>query len=154
MSKTLLGALAALVLLLCLPAPILAQNGEGGGKNGEEAPKTIAELTQDAVVFDGLFTLYRDPKTGKAHMRITEDQLDREYIYWVQVANGVLDAGFFKGAYGPSGIIEFRRNFDTVQIVQKNTAFYFDPDSPLARAADANISDAILAVQKLSLIHI
>ena len=150
MSKTLMSVLSTLTLMLCLPAATLAQNGNEGKKNGEEAPKTIADLTEGADVYEGLFTLYRDPKTGKAHMVISEDQLDREYIYWVQVANGVLDAGFFKGAYGPSGIIEFRRNFDTVQIVQKNTSYYFDPDSPLSRAADANISDAILAVQKIA----
>ncbi|MEE4174111.1 MAG: zinc-dependent metalloprotease [Xanthomonadales bacterium] len=147
MSKNLLSALGAL-LLLCQPA--LAQESGKDEKNGEDSPKTIADLTKESTVFEGLFTLYQDPKTGKTHLLISEDQLDREYIYWVQVANGVLDAGFFKGAYGPTGIIEFRRSFDTVQIVQKNTAFYFDPESPLSRAADANISDAILAVQKIA----
>lgn len=150
MLKTLLGALVALSLMFGLPATTVAQDGNGDKKNGEEAPKTIADLTEDADVFEGLFTLYRDPKNGKTHMVIGADQLDREYIYWVQVGNGVVDAGYFKGAYGPSGIIEFRRNFDTVQIVRKNTSFYFDPESPLARAADANISEAILAVQKIA----
>jgi hypothetical protein len=150
MSKTLLGALATLACLLYLPSETLAQETGNGEKNGKETPKTIAELTKDATVFNGLFTLYQDEQSGKAHMLIEPGQLDREYIYWVQVANGVVDAGFFKGAYGPSGIIEFRRDFDTVQIVQKNTAFYFDPDSPLSRAADANISEAILAVQEIA----
>ena len=83
-------------------------------------------------------------------MLIDEDQLDTEFIYWVQVANGVVDAGFFKGAYGPSGIIELRRHFDAVHIVQKNTAFYFDPDNAVSRAAEANISEALLAVQSIA----
>lgn len=147
MKTSLISTLTALFLLATAPAVLAQDGGEEG--NGEEKPKTIAELTEGAERFDGLFTLFRDSKTGKTHMLIGEDQLDTEYIYWVQVANGVLDAGYFKGAYGPSGIIELRRNFESVDIIQKNTAFWFDPESPLARASEANISDALLASQKI-----
>ncbi len=115
----------------------------------EEKPKTIAEVTKDSERLEGLFTLYRDRKTGKTHMLVRDDQLGKEYIYWVQIANGVTDAGFFKGAYGPSGIIELQRSYDSLQILQKNTSFWFDPDSPLSRASEANISDALLASQKI-----
>jgi hypothetical protein len=83
-------------------------------------------------------------------MLIKPDQLGKEYIYWMQVANGVVDAGYFKGAYGPSGIIELNRNFNKVEFVEKNTAFYFDPDNAISRAANANISHAILAVEEIA----
>jgi len=149
MNKPLLCTFTALALLVTGPATLLAQDAAEEKNNGEEAPKTITELTEGAERFDGLFTLFRDPESGKTHLLLEAGQLGKEYIYWVQVANGVLDAGYFKGAYGPSGIIELRRNFETVQIVQKNTAFWFDPDSPLARASEANISDAILASQTI-----
>ncbi len=33
-------------------------------------------------------------------MVITEDQIGKEYIHFTQVADGVLDAGRFRGAYG------------------------------------------------------
>ncbi|MDZ4729897.1 MAG: zinc-dependent metalloprotease [Xanthomonadales bacterium] len=116
----------------------------------EEKPKTIAEFTKDADRIDGLFTLFRDKKTGETSMLIKPDQLDKEYIYWMQVANGVVDAGFFKGAYGPSSIIELHRNFNKVEFIEKNTAFYFDPNNAISRAASANISDALLAVEAIA----
>ena len=138
-----------LTCMFCLSA--LAQEGDGDGeKKEEEKPKTIAELTEDAERFDGLFTLFRDPESGETSMLVKADQLDQDYIYWVQVANGVVDAGFFKGAYGPSTIIRLQRRFDKIEFVEQNTAFYFDPDNAISRASEANISNAVLAVQDIA----
>lgn len=139
-------------LLLSLPLAAFAQeNGEGKNGNGEkeEKPKTIAELTENAERFDGLFTLFRDKKTGETSMLIQADQLGQEYIYWSQIANGVVDAGYFKGAYGPSYVFTANRHFDKIEFVQRNTSFYFDPDNAISRAAEANISDAVLAMEKI-----
>jgi hypothetical protein len=140
-------------LLLSLPLVVFAQdNGEaenGNGEKKEEKPKTIAELTENAERFDGLFTLFRDKKTGETTMLIQPDQLGQEFIYWSQIANGVVDAGFFKGAYGPSYVFTVDRHFDKVEFVQRNTSFYFDPENAISRAAEANISDALLAVEKI-----
>jgi len=142
------------VLLLALPLSLIAQD-EGGSGDGEEAkeeekPKTIAELTEGAERLDGLFTLFRDPKTGETSMLVRKDQLDKEFIYFIHIANGVVDAGFFKGAYGPSFIFTFERRFDKLEVIRQNTSFYFDPDNAVSRAADANISRAILAVEKIA----
>lgn len=138
-------------LTMALALPALAQdNGEDKkDEKKEEKPKTIAELTKDAERFDGLFTLFRDRKTGETSMLVRGGQLGTEFIYWVQVANGLVDAGYFKGAYGGSSIVVLERNFDTVELSRVNTAFYFDPQNALARAADANISGALLAVEKV-----
>jgi hypothetical protein len=148
------------LLALCLVAPAWAQedsdqNGDKkvekkeGKKDEEKKPKTIAELTKDAQRYEGFFTLFTDAKSGDTHLLIHPDQLDDEVIYWVQVANGVTDAGYFKGAYGGSSVLVFQRRFDTVEIKRVNTAFWFDPDNAISRAADANISDAVLAVEKI-----
>lgn len=142
------------LLFASLVLPVWAQdNGEDKKeekeKEEDKKPKTIAELTKDSERFDGLFTLYRDSKSGETNMLIHGDQLEKEVIYWVQVANGVTDAGYFKGAYGGSSVLVLQRHFDTVEVVRVNTAFYFDPDSALSRAADANIPNAVLAVEKI-----
>ncbi len=146
--KTNLYWLTTVLLSLFLVSPLWAADDEDKKKD-EEKPKTIAEFTKDADRIDGLFTLFRDKKTGATSMLIKRDQLDKEYIYWMQVANGVVDAGFFKGAYGPSGIIELHRNFNKVEFIEKNTAFYFDPNNAISRAASANISDAVLAIEEI-----
>jgi hypothetical protein len=46
-------------------------------------------------------------------------------------------------------IISLRRHFKRIEFVNDNASFYFDPDSALSRAADANISDAVLSVQEI-----
>lgn len=170
MSHSILKKLLFISLVLMLAAPVAslaqdeegaanaeasdADNGEGkedGKEDGkkEKKPKTIAELTENSDRYDGFFTLFQDQKSGETHMLIHKDQLDKTFIYWVQVANGVVDAGYFKGAYGPSSIVTPQRHFDRIEFVQQNTNFYFDPASPLARASEANISDALLATAKI-----
>jgi hypothetical protein len=150
-SRTKTAFHVALLLSTLLAAATLAAQENGAKKNGEDdKPKTIAELTKDAERIEGLFTLFRNPKNGEIHMLVRGDQLDREFIYWLKVADGVVDAGFFRGQYGPSGIIEMNRSFDKIEIVQKNTAFYFDPDNAISRASEANISNAVLAVKDIA----
>ena len=61
-------------------APDSSDDGEA--KEKEEKPKTIADLTEDTDRFDGLFTLFRDPKTGATKMLIAGDQINKEFIYF------------------------------------------------------------------------
>ena len=115
-------------------------------KEKEEKPKTIADLTEDTDRFDGLFTLFRDPKTGATKMLIAGDQINKEFIYFKHTMNGVVDAGAFTGSYGDQFIFTIERRFDKVEFVRQNTAYYFDPDNAISRASDKNISRAVLAV--------
>ncbi|GJM11072.1 MAG: hypothetical protein DHS20C11_33480 [Lysobacteraceae bacterium] len=137
----------AVICLLLISLPVLAEEEEK--KDEEEKPKTIAELTEKSERIDGLFTLYRDNKSGQMHMAISADQLDTEYVHFAQAANGVVDAGYFRGAYLANGVLMFKRHYDRIEVIARNTSFYFDPDNALARAADANVPDAVLAVEKI-----
>ena len=47
--------------------------------------------------FDGLFTIYRDNSDGKMFMLVHKDQLEKEFIYFSYIENGITDAGFFQG---------------------------------------------------------
>ncbi|MGB2199684.1 MAG: hypothetical protein ACPH05_08235, partial [Luminiphilus sp.] len=123
-----------------------SESTEDGEAKEEEKPKTIGELTEDADRFDGLFTLFRDPKTGATKMLIAGDQINKEFIYFKHTMNGVVDAGAFTGSYGDQFIFTIERRFDKVEFVRQNTAYYFDPSNAIARASDKNISRAVLAV--------
>lgn len=116
----------------------------------EEKPKTIAELTEDMDRIDGLFTMFRDPKTGATKMLLQGDQLDSEFIYFKHTMNGVTDAGAFTGSYGAQYIFTIERRFDKLEFVRQNTAYYFDPDNAISRASQANISRAVLAVTAIA----
>jgi hypothetical protein len=58
--------------------------------------------------------------------------------------NGQFNAGVLKGGYRGARVMKLNRYFNRIEFEVQN-AFWFDPESPLSKAADANISTAILA---------
>lgn len=144
--------LLSLVFLLPMAA---AQDEEEGEKDEADAVEDSAEVvtieskTEACRKFEGLFTIYQDTTDGKAYIAIDQNQLGKEYIYFTHTSEGLIDAGHVRGGYEGSRIITFERYFNRVEIVTRNTSFYFDPDNPLSRAAEANISPAILASQEI-----
>ena len=131
---------------LAMTAPALAQDDDEAEDDDRE---TIADLTENSDRFDGLFTLYRDRDSGETHMAITPEQLDREYIYVAVSIDGVVEGGHFRGNYRENRILSLRRHFDRIEIRAENASFYFDPESPLSRAADANISPGLVASETI-----
>ena len=131
---------------LAMTAPALAQDDDEAEDDDRE---TIADLTENSDRFDGLFTLYRDRDSGETHMAITPEQLDREYIYVAVSTDGVVEGGHFRGNYRENRILSLRRHFDRIEIRAENASFYFDPESPLSRAADANISPGLVASETI-----
>jgi len=132
------------------PAPAGAQGAAkpAGDKPGGDKPapsKTIAELTKSSTKFAGLFTIYQDTVTGALQMVVRKDQVGKEYIYFSVTDEGALPAGSFRGDFGPNEVFGVRKNFNKIEFVTLNTAFYFNPASPLSRASGANISPGLLA---------
>ena len=128
------------------PAPAAAQGAAakpGGDKPA--ATKSVAELMKSSTKYPGLFTIYQDTATGALQMVVRKDQIGKEYIYFSVTDEGVLPAGSFRGAFGPNNVFAVRKNFNKIEFVTQNTSFYFNPASPLSRAADANISPGVLA---------
>jgi len=136
-----------LVFLGYAPVPLAQETDEESDANTEI--QSIAEITENSDRHDGLFTLYRDRDTGATHLELHANQLDREYIYLAVSTNGVVEGGHFRGNYRDNRILSLTRHFDRIEIRSENTAFYFDPASPLSRAADANISPALLASESI-----
>ena len=129
-----------------VPAPAQAPGGAGKPASDKPAPsKTVAELTKSSTKYAGLFTIYQDTATGALQMVIRKDQVGKEFIYFSVTDEGALPAGQFRGAFGPNNVFAIRKTFNKIEFVTQNTAFYFNPASPLSRAADANISPGLLA---------
>ncbi len=137
---------ALLLSIAALSSPLAAQEAD---EEDETDTKTIAETTENSDRFDGLFTLYRDRDTGQSYLEIGAEQLNREYIYMAVSTDGVVQGGHFRGNYRDNRVLSLTRHFDRIEIRSENTAFYFDPDSPLSRAADANISTALLVSESI-----
>ena len=111
----------------------------------DEAPATLEVFVEDMTNIPGIFTLYRSGDKGDLHMAISEQQLNKEFLYFAVVQNGVLDSWSMRGAPIAQDVIEIRRYYDRIEFVKKNTHFYVDPNSPLANGGQANVSDAVLA---------
>ena len=112
-----------------------------------EAPKkkSMEEALKDKKAISGLFTLYQDTTNGKLSMLINNDQIGKEFIHFVHGLNGQLNTGVFRGNYRGARVLKLNRYFNRIEFEVQNNAFWFDPDNPLSRSADANISTAILA---------
>ena len=138
---------AWIVLLVFAIAGCSGGSGDPGSKDGAVSFASVVEKSEH---LEGLFDVYRDKKSGDTYLAIKPDQVDQEFIYAAFVTDGVVEGGVFRGAFGDNKIISIRRHFNRIEFVNENTAFYFDPASALSRAADANISNAVLAVQEIA----
>ncbi len=126
---------------------------EKTGSSEKEKKKDWDELIKKCTLSDGLIPLYRDTVSGEMYMALAPEQLDKEYIYFSFVSNGVVEAGFFRGNYRGSKIIRFRKNYNRLEVLEENTKYYFDPASPLSRAANANINTPVLASLEVKATH-
>jgi hypothetical protein len=122
-----------------------------GGQSGPGSPKkkAVAEVVKNCDAIDGLFRIYRDRETGAVHLYVRKDQLEREFIYFAHVVDGIAGGGRYRGQFGDSTVFVLRRKYEKLEFVEQNTAFYFDPQHPLARAAGANVSHALLASEPI-----
>lgn len=111
--------------------------------------KTIDELVKSSEKLEGLFTIYRDTVNGSIQLLVSEDQLNKEFIYFTQVANGVTDAFSFRGAYRGSRIFTIQKYYDKLEFVYENLSYYFNPENALSKSSNANISEAPLASFKI-----
>ena len=76
--------LSAALLAVLLSPHAVADDAAKAEK--ADQPKTIAELTAESERVEGLFNLFRDPKTGDLHMLIKGEQVDQEFIYIISLA--------------------------------------------------------------------
>jgi hypothetical protein len=118
-------------------------------KKDKDAPKKISEITKKCKKIDGLFTIYQDTTTGSIKMVISEKQIGNEYIYFSQIANGVLEVGAFRGSYRGSKVFKIEKYFNKIEFITQNTSSYFDPESALSKSAQANMSEGVIASLKI-----
>lgn len=138
-----------LLIALFLVSTIFLAQEKKEEKKDEDKSKSISELTKSCKKIEGLFTIFQDTINGKIKMAISESQLEEEFIHFSQIADGVTDAGRFRGAYNSETIFYIKKYFDKIEFIAPNTNFYFDPESPLSKSKNANISDATFYSTKI-----
>jgi hypothetical protein len=111
--------------------------------------KTIKELTESSIRIDGLFTIYQDTVTGSVKLLLKKEQLNKDFIYFSQIADGVTEAGQFRGAYQGSSVFQVKKYFNRLEFVAPNIAFYFVENNAISKSSEANIIDAVIAAGKV-----
>lgn len=152
-------ALGVLFCAFLVPQQMDAQSKKKKAKEAEAAAaaaaakkpkdKSIEDLVKQSKKIEGLFTVYQDTVNGSLQMVISEEQLEKEFIHFNQVADGVLDAGRFRGAYGESKVFKIKKYFDKIEFITQNTSFYFDPTNAISKSQNANMSEGNMASEKI-----
>ncbi|MEX2336769.1 MAG: zinc-dependent metalloprotease [Fulvivirga sp.] len=149
-------AILCAVFILMLASPLAAQLEEKTKIIVDSIPepkprtdKKFQSIVKRSEKLDGLFTFYRDTTSGKLYMEIQEDQFNKEFIYFSQIANGISEASAFTGDYKGSKVFMIEKFYDKVDFVAQNNAFYFNDDNPLSRSAEANISEGVMATEEI-----
>jgi predicted Zn-dependent protease len=150
--------LSAIFLMAPLNAEAQKRDKKKKGKNAQtempkpkkDAKKSIKDLTKSSKKIEGLFDVYRDTVNGSIQMIISEDQIGKEYIYFSQIADGVMDAGrIIRGSYRGSKVFKVEKYYDKIEFVTQNTSFYYDPQNPISKSKDANMSNGNMASVKI-----
>ena len=120
-------------------------------KTKKEVIKTdpIKDKTKGCEVFDGLFKIYQNKKNGKSFIEIDTSHLDKEFIYFSYIENGVTDAGAVKGSYRGSKIIKISKFYNKIDFTINNTRYYFDEESQLSKASNTNINTPLIISEEI-----
>ena len=117
---------------------------------GEEKEEIyIEELTEDYERIDGFLTLFRDNETNKIFLKIDENQLGKEFIYFAHALNGLTTTGKFTGGYVDNGIFKIEKDFETLRFIRVLTNYSFDEESPLNKSKGSNVSDSTFHVASI-----
>ncbi len=113
------------------------------------ATATIADKVKRCKKIEGLITLYRDTVNGNLMMLIRKDQLNKEFIYFSYVENGNSTTGHNKGTFRDNKIFKITKYYSQLEFTNINTSYYFDSKNNISKAADANITNAVMASEKI-----
>ena len=132
-------------------APAAAKQAAPGGPPAAASAekKSISSVVKAMRKNDGLFAVYQDTTNGSLMMLVSKDKVGKEFIYFTHVVDAPVAAGAFRGAFANNNVFKVEKHFNRLEFVTQNPSFWFDNGHALARAASANISPAVVAVQEI-----
>ena len=68
-----------------------------------------------------LFTFYQNQEDGSLQLLVKKSQLNKEYIYFSQIADGLNELGVGRGEYNDSYIFYIKKYFDKLQFIKPLT---------------------------------
>ncbi|SFB95257.1 protein of unknown function [Parapedobacter composti] len=111
---------------------------------------SISDKVKSSTKIDGLFTLYRDTATASLQLYLTKDQLDKDFIYQSFSMGGPTALYLNQNMIRDTWLFSIRKKNDRIEFLRKNTSFYYDPNNPVSKAANADVAEAIFHSEKIA----
>ena len=108
------------------------------------SPQPFANVIKDAKKIDGgLFTMYQ--KDEKVWIELRPEDFNKPFFLSPKIATGIGENALFGGLMDEPQVIEFRRIYNQVQMIARNTDYVAKPGTPEGRAVSAAFSPSLLA---------
>ncbi len=107
------------------------------------ALRPFNDVIKDAKSIAGLFSLWQ--KDEKVWLELKPGDFNQPLFLSPKLKTGVGEGRFFGGLMGDELVIEFRRIYNQVQMLARNTEFVAAPNTPTGRAVEAAFSPSLLA---------
>lgn len=113
-------------------------------KPSKDKKKPYTKLIKDMVKIDGLFTMFKDTVTNKVLMSIDADQFGPLYLC-NETRSKAEGAYFDNGAMTGSFPFYFKKVGNKIMMMEKNLRVRAEKGSPMHKAVENGISDALYA---------
>jgi len=108
------------------------------------SPQPFASVIKDAKKIEGgLFTMYQ--KDEKVWLELRPEDFNKPFFMSPKIATGIGEHALFGGLMDEPQVIEFRRIYNQVQMIARNTDYVAKPGTPEGRAVAAAFSPSLLA---------
>ena len=105
--------------------------------------RPFADVIKDAKRMDGVLTVWQ--KDDKVWLELKPSDLDKPFFLSPKLKSGIAERRLYGGAMEDSGIVEFRRVYNQMQLVWKNIGYYAAAGSAEARSVASSYSPSLLA---------
>ena len=105
--------------------------------------RPFAEIVRDARRSDGTLIVWQ--KDDRVWLELKPEDLDTPFFISTKLKTGIGEANFFGGLMEDSGIVEFRRIHNQIQLIWLNVGFLAKAGTPEARSVAASYSPSLLA---------
>ena len=137
---------SVLMTFLVLNPYLYAKDESSNPEKEEEKKVYIEEMVKEYEELEGFFVSFRDPETNEIYLKINKNQLNKEFIYFSHVINGVVAARRNKGSYLDNGIFKIQKDLNNLRFIRVLTNYTFEEGTPLAKSKGTNMSDSTLRV--------
>ncbi|MCE9659178.1 MAG: zinc-dependent metalloprotease [Burkholderiales bacterium] len=129
--------------------------GPGGAASGLRPPgappvamapgalRPFAEVVKDAKRSDGTLAFWQ--KDDKVWLELRPEDFNQPFFLSAKLKTGIGERGFYGGLMQDSGIVEFRRVHNQVQMIWRNIGYVAKAGTPEAAAIEAAYSPSLLA---------